>query len=92
MIDLRAVSDRDLWAELIRRWPGRRIRVPKQVRIPEVEILAAVLDEVGANGRTRWGACVRVARRIRLHPRTVARIVDRRALRPPRMDPEFGGR
>jgi hypothetical protein len=81
-----------LRAELIRLAPGLRIRVPKRTHIPEVEILAAVLVEVDTYGRTRWSACVRVARRIRLHPRTVARIVERRAIRPPRMDPEFGGR
>ena len=89
---LREATDAELMAELIRRWPGRRLRIPKRLHIPEVDILAAVLQEIDANGRTRWNACVRVARRIRLHPRTVARIVDRRAIRPPRMDPQYQGR
>jgi hypothetical protein len=94
MIDLRTVSDRDLWAELIRRWPGRRIRVPKQVRIPEVEILAAVLAEVDLGGQSQWRACVRVGRVLRLHHSTVWRIVQRRRCQPrcgaSRVDPEHG--
>ena len=55
----------------------------RSIHAPEVETIAAVLVEVVDHGQTRWSACERVAIRIRLHPRTVARIVDRRALRPP---------
>ena len=85
---------RKLQTDLVRLCPGQRVRVPKRLRTPEVEILASVLAEMDRDGFSQWGACCRVAYRIGLHRETVWRIVSRRRLQArvsaPVIDPEYG--
>jgi hypothetical protein len=91
---LRSLPDAALMAELIRRWPGRRLRIPKRAHIPEVEILAAVIHEMDSHGWTQWRACCRVAPTLDLHRGTIWRIVQGRRkqarCRASGVDPEYG--
>jgi hypothetical protein len=81
---------------LIRHCPGWRISVPTHRYIPEVEILAAVLNEMDSTGLSQWRACFLVAGRVDRKQDTVWKIVQRRRSQarcePPMMSPEYEGR